>query len=47
VDSDQVLGVLTLVHPKAGRFTQNDLALLASLAMYITLMALKPFKMDL
>ncbi|MEJ2304429.1 MAG: SIS domain-containing protein [Anaerolineales bacterium] len=47
VDSEQVLGVLTLVHPKAGRFTQNDLALLASLAMYVTLMALKPFKIDL
>ncbi|MEJ2353740.1 MAG: SIS domain-containing protein [Anaerolineales bacterium] len=42
LDSDKVLGVLTLVHPKARRFTQKDLALLASLAMYITLMALEP-----
>jgi D-sedoheptulose 7-phosphate isomerase len=47
VDSEKVLGVLTLVHPKAGRFTQNDLALLASLAMYVTLMALKPYRMDI
>jgi D-sedoheptulose 7-phosphate isomerase len=42
VDSDKVLGVLTLVHPKARRFTRKDLALLASLSMYITLMALGP-----
>jgi D-sedoheptulose 7-phosphate isomerase len=40
--SDKVLGVLTLVHPSSEWFTQSDLALMASLAVYITVLALMP-----
>lgn len=40
--SDKVLGVLTLVHPSAKWFTRNDLALLASIAIYTTIFALVP-----
>ena len=41
---NKVLAVITLVHPKIDWFTQNDLAILASIAMYITIMALAPYK---
>jgi D-sedoheptulose 7-phosphate isomerase len=44
VTTDRVLGVLTLVHPKSEWFDQSDLALVASIAVYITLMALAPQK---
>ncbi|HEX6305226.1 MAG TPA: SIS domain-containing protein [Anaerolineales bacterium] len=40
--SDKVLGVLTLVHPNSDWFTQSDLALMASMAVYITVLALVP-----
>jgi GAF domain-containing protein len=46
VSSDKVLGVLTLVHPTADWFTRNDLALLASITMYITILALAPPNVD-
>ena len=42
--SDKVLAVLTLVHPNADWFTQNDLALMASIAVYTTIWALAPYK---
>ena len=42
VTSDQVLGVLTLAHTSVDWFTQSDLALLASVAMYTTVLALVP-----
>jgi len=41
---DKVLAVITLTHPKTNWFTQNDLALMASIAAYITIMALAPYK---
>jgi D-sedoheptulose 7-phosphate isomerase len=41
---DKVLAVLTLAHPKANWFTNNDLAMLASIAVYVTVMALAPYK---
>ncbi|MCK4976431.1 MAG: GAF domain-containing protein, partial [Anaerolineales bacterium] len=42
--SDKVLAVLTLVHPNADWFTQNDLALMASIAVYTTILALAPYE---
>jgi D-sedoheptulose 7-phosphate isomerase len=44
VTTDRVLGVLTLVHPESEWFDQSDLALMAAIAVYITLMALAPQK---
>lgn len=41
---DKVLAVITLTHPKTNWFTQNDLALVASIAVYITLMSLAPYE---
>lgn len=46
VISDKVLSVLTLIHPEAGGFTQQDLALMASVAVYITILALAPYEVD-
>jgi D-sedoheptulose 7-phosphate isomerase len=42
MNSDKVLGVLTLAHPNAKWFTRNDLAILASIALYTTILALIP-----
>lgn len=42
VTSDKVFGVLTLAHTSVDWFTQSDLALLASVAMYTTVLALVP-----
>jgi capsular exopolysaccharide synthesis family protein len=33
---DRVMGVLTLVHPQAGRFTEEDLSLLTAIGAYIS-----------
>lgn len=41
---DKVFAVITLVHPSSDWFTQQDLALLASIAVYITVLALAPYK---
>jgi len=41
---DKALAVITLAHPKANWFTQNDLALMSSIAVYTTIMALAPYK---
>jgi D-sedoheptulose 7-phosphate isomerase len=40
---DKVIGVLTLVRPKAEEFSNHDLALLASLGVYISLAMLAPY----
>jgi D-sedoheptulose 7-phosphate isomerase len=44
MNSDKVLGVLTLAHPSAKWFTRNDLAILASIALYTTMLALIPYE---
>ncbi|MFN2196148.1 MAG: GAF domain-containing protein, partial [Anaerolineales bacterium] len=33
---DRVVGVVTLVHPQAGRFTMEDLALLTAIAVTVS-----------
>jgi D-sedoheptulose 7-phosphate isomerase len=40
---DKVIGVLTLVRPRAEEFSNHDLALLASLGVYISLAMLAPY----
>ncbi len=40
---DKVIGVLTLVRPKAEEFSNHDLALLASLGVYISLAMIAPY----
>jgi cellulose synthase (UDP-forming) len=37
LDADRVAGVLTLVHPEPGRFTEGDVAMLVSIAVSLTL----------
>lgn len=41
---DKVWAVITLVHPQADWFTQKDLALMASIAVYITIMAMGQYQ---
>jgi GAF domain-containing protein len=36
MDKDRVLGVLTLVHSQAGRFSVEDQALLAAIALCVS-----------
>jgi D-sedoheptulose 7-phosphate isomerase len=43
MNSDKVIGVLTLVRAKAEEFSNHDLALLASLGVYISLAMLVPY----
>lgn len=46
VNSQQVLGVLTLAHPTSQWFTYNDLALMAAMAVYISMLALTPSQLS-
>jgi len=36
VSHDRVMGVLTLVHPQPGRFTEDDLSLLTAIGAYVS-----------
>jgi GAF domain-containing protein len=38
---DRVVGVLTMVHPQAGRFTREDLALLTAIALTVSITGAK------
>jgi GAF domain-containing protein len=38
---NRVVGVLTMVHPQAGRFTMDDLALLTAIALTVSLTGVK------
>jgi len=42
MNSDKVIGVITLVRPQAEEFSYHELALLASLGVYLTLAMLVP-----
>ena len=44
--SDKVLGVMTLAHPTSEWFNSNDLALMAAMAVYITMLAFLPAHAD-
>ena len=44
--SDKVLGVMTLAHPTSEWFNSNDLALMAAMAVYITMLAFLPAHVD-
>jgi D-sedoheptulose 7-phosphate isomerase len=43
MDKDHVVGVLTLVHSEAGKFTREDLVLLTAIAVYISFHSAKSF----
>ncbi len=41
VSHDRVMGVLTLVHPQPGRFTEDDLSLLTAIGAYVSFNGVK------